>query len=153
MLGPVVGSFVYAQLGYMATFFFFSGILAVNCLGVYFALPASLNHRNQVQPEEQTQTATEIANGIQRNTNVIDFPHPENTDIFGEEIEVEVVRMSELGGNCEDEEVSNVTYSMFLFNRRSLYAYICCSLIGIYTSFNYSFLSLVLTQDFGVSDS
>jgi MFS family permease len=52
----------------------------------------------------------------------------------------------------EECQPSKITYSMFLFNKRSFFAYMSCSLIGIYTSFNYGFLSLVL-QDFGLTDS
>lgn len=54
--------------------------------------------------------------------------------------------------NATEAQPYKITYSMFLFNKRSFFAYVSCALIGVYTSFNYAFLSLVL-QEFGLSDS
>lgn len=42
---------------------------------------------------------------------------------------------------------------MFIFNRRSLFSLISCAVEGIYTSYNYAFLSIVLSQTFNVPDS
>ena len=41
---------------------------------------------------------------------------------------------------------------MIFFNKRSFFAYLSCTLIGVYTSFNYAFLSIVL-EGFGLSES
>jgi len=43
MIGPVLGSMIYAQLQYENTFFVFSGMLFAACVLVYFILPARLN--------------------------------------------------------------------------------------------------------------
>ena len=53
-----------------------------------------------------------------------------------------------------DEEIKintgkSIGYTTFLTNKRSLFAYISCSLICVYTSFNSSFLSIVL-EDYGL---
>lgn len=109
MMGPVIGSFMYAFLGYMGTFFAFTIILLLNCVLVSFTLPSSLN----ASPEE-----------------------PEE----------------EIGEDGEVQERKKITYRMFLTNRRSLFAYLSCAMIGIFTSYNSSFLSLVLEQ-FGFDGS
>lgn len=54
MLGPVMGSFIYTYLEYMETFLVFAGILTINFVCVYFALPNKLNEK----PKEES-----ISNG------------------------------------------------------------------------------------------
>lgn len=41
---------------------------------------------------------------------------------------------------------------MFFFNKRCFFSYITCSIIGIYSSFMFGFLSLVL-QEYGLTES
>jgi len=43
MIGPVLGSMIYGQLGYENTFFTFAGILLASCALVFFILPKRLN--------------------------------------------------------------------------------------------------------------
>ena len=43
MIGPVIGSFLYASLKYTLTFISFTAILIINVIGISFALPSSLN--------------------------------------------------------------------------------------------------------------
>jgi DHA1 family solute carrier family 18 vesicular amine transporter 1/2 len=58
----------------------------------------------------------------------------------------------EIGDDGEVVERKKITYAMFLKNRRSLFAYLSCAMIGIFTSYNSSFLSIIL-EDFGFSSS
>ena len=51
MLGPVMGAFIYAYVGYMGTFFIFAGVLFLSGCSVYLALPSSLN-RNPLRDTE-----------------------------------------------------------------------------------------------------
>ena len=43
MIGPVLGSMIYASLGYEKTFFVFAGMLLLSCCFVFFILPSRMN--------------------------------------------------------------------------------------------------------------
>lgn len=43
MVGPIMGSMIYASVGYERTFFIFSGMLLLACVFVFFILPGRLN--------------------------------------------------------------------------------------------------------------
>jgi predicted MFS family arabinose efflux permease len=62
MIGPVLGSMVYSSLGYENTFFFFSALLLVSCVFVFFILPARLNKldADQIEEDNEKQSTSQI---------------------------------------------------------------------------------------------
>jgi hypothetical protein len=73
MMGPVIGSFIYASLQYMYTFFVFSGIMLLNCILVSIILPNSLN-----QPY-----SSEVYNNNNKNNNA--SIHNNNNNVTNEQ--------------------------------------------------------------------
>lgn len=47
MLGPVIGSFLNTSVGYLLTFFIFSGLLFFNGILCWLILPSSLNAKSE----------------------------------------------------------------------------------------------------------
>lgn len=63
MVGPIMGSMIYANVGYENTFFIFSGLLLLSCIFVFFILPARLNKLEtdaQLEGEDQEKNSQRL---------------------------------------------------------------------------------------------
>jgi MFS family permease len=125
MIGPVLGSFVYAAFGYMHTFFFFVILEVMAVAALALLVPNRLNYNSKRVKKQEIKDS---------------FIFKSQEDSQSEDLEVSRVS----GGSTES--VEEIFYWMFFNNSRSIFALITCTMVVIFIDFYEAILSVHLLQ-------
>jgi MFS family permease len=131
MLGPVLGSLIYAKAGYELTFYIFGGILGAALIIVIIILPWSLNH-TKVNEVEIMEKEVETRNTMQRmiKATLENKPRPDPAPVAP----------------------LDISYSIFFRNSRAMVACISAMFSMIFMLFFDSILSNHLKKDIGIEE-
>lgn len=135
MLGPVLGQALYSLVNFEITFYIFGGALSLAMIIVMIIIPSHLNHADDVATKEEIDLYFERLKSTDSATNSFNhIPFPRRSDI-------------------KTTLSRDVTYWMFLKNRRAMMATVSAVFAMIFMLFFDSILTMYLISELKIGEN
>jgi hypothetical protein len=140
MLGPVIGAALYTYFLFSNTFYIFAGVLAIGMITVVFVIPSSINHADDILTKSEIDLYFErLRNGSSEGRPSNSFVNSNNRPLVRSELKTTLS--------------SEVTYKMFLRNRRAMMATVSAVFAMILMLFFDAILTMHLIKDMNFSEN
>jgi MFS family permease len=137
MMGPIVGQALYTYFNFQKTFYIFAGALGVGMLIIMFIIPNKLNHADEIMSKSEIDLYFERLRSTDGASN--SFVQPNSRVLMRSDAKTSLSR--------------EVTYWMFLRNRRAMMSVLSAVLAMVFMLFFESILTVHLIKDMELSEN
>lgn len=144
MMGPVLGQALYAQFQYEKTFYIFAAMLALAMVALAFIIPNSLNHADDIMSKEEVDQYFERL----RSTH-----SARSSDYIRSSSHHQRPLMPLRGSDIKTTLSRDVTYKMFLRNRRAMMAVVSAMFAMVFMLFFDGILTMHLILEMDIPEN
>jgi len=138
MMGPIIGQALYTFVNFELTFYIFAGVLCLGMLVIVIVIPNKINHAEEIMTKSEIDQYFERLKSTDGASS--SFLGPKNSRVL-------------MRSDAKTSMSREITYWMFLRNRRAMMSVLSAVLAMVFMLFFESILTMHLINDMKLSEN